>query len=165
MIGLGKIEESVLEEIAGDNKSFSNLCLRLAPLIDVIFLLLIFFFISAQFTPVESLLPLDLPAAEAKSSAYIVEPLIIYVFDSKQGCSIQVADSELNINSLNIERDLTAFTDAFVQTLKSQKRVLDDPIVLAFDDEVKWDYVAKIYNLLYGLGIKDVTFRLNAEVQ
>lgn len=165
MISLGKIEESVLEELAGDNKSFSNLCLRLAPLIDVIFLLLIFFFISAQFIPVESLLPLDLPAAEAKTSAYIVEPLIIYVFNSKQGCSMKVAESELNINASSIERDLTAFTDTFIKTLKSQKRVLADPIVLAFDDEVEWNYVAKIYNLLYGLGIKDITFRLNAEIQ
>jgi biopolymer transport protein ExbD len=161
----GKIEESVLEEISGNNKSFSNLCLRLAPLIDVIFLLLIFFFISAQFRPAESLLPLDLPAAEAKSSAHIVEPLIIYVFDSEQGCQIQLADKGINISVQNAEQDFTNFVEIFIQILREQKRVLADPVVLAFDNEVKWDYDAKIYNLLYGLGINDITFRLNAEIQ
>jgi len=161
----GKIEESVLEEISNNKTVFSNLCLRLAPLIDVIFLLLIFFFISAQFRPLEAVFPLDLPATEAQSPAHIVEPLFVYVFNSEQLCRIQFADKNVNISEQNSGEDFTAFAETFVGTLNEQKRVLADPVVLVFDNEVKWDYVAKIYNLLYGLGINDITFSLNAEEQ
>jgi biopolymer transport protein ExbD len=161
----GKIEESVLEEISNDKTAFSNLCLRLAPLIDVIFLLLIFFFISAQFRPAEAILPLDLPAANAQSSAHIVEPLFVYVFNSEQNCQIQFADKNIIISEQDSAKDFAILAETFVGTLKDQKRVLADPVILVFDNEVKWDYVAKIYNLLYGLGINDITFSLNAEEQ
>ncbi|MDD5135446.1 MAG: biopolymer transporter ExbD [Phycisphaerae bacterium] len=165
MIQPGKIEESVLEEISNNKTAFSNLCLRLAPLIDVIFLLLIFFFISAQFRPAEAILPLEMPAAIAQSKVHIVEPLFVYVFNYGQNCQIQLADKNVDISNQNPGEDFTAFAESFVGTLKDQKRVLADPVVLVFDNEVPWDYVAKIYNLLYGLGINDITFSLNAEEQ
>jgi biopolymer transport protein ExbD len=165
MIPSGKIEESVLEEISNNKTAFSNLCLRLAPLIDVIFLLLIFFFISAQFRPAEMTLPLDLPAATAQSTAHIVEPLFVYVFNSEQNCQIQLADKNVTISEQSSGEDFAALVETFVGTLKDQKRVLADPVILVFDNEVKWDYVAKIYNLLYGLGINDITFSLNTEQQ
>lgn len=160
----GKIEESILEDIENNKKIFSNLCLRLTPLIDVIFLLLIFFFISAQFRPPEAVLPLGLPTAQANSSVSIVEPLTVYILSAPEGCEIQIDQENVNITAENIKQDLADFVDKFAGILKEQKRVLSDPVILVFDDDVQWDYVAKIYNLLYGLGANDLTFRLNTEI-
>lgn len=165
MIPSGKIEESILEDIENSKKNTAGLCLRLTPLIDVIFLLLIFFFISAQFRPQEAALPLGLPSAHADSSITIVEPLTIYVLSAPAGCKIQFEDQITNIAADNVEQNLSDFVEKFASTLKKQKRILSDPLVLVFDDDVQWDYVAKIYNLLYGLGAKDLTFRLNIETQ
>lgn len=165
MILSGKIEELVLDDIINNKRTFSNLCIRLAPLIDVIFQLLIFFFISAQFRPEEAALPLGLPTAQADGISAVVEPLTVYVFGTSQGCEIQIAEEILNITAENTEKDLADFVEKFADILKKQKRVLSDPLVLVFDDEVQWDYVAKIYNLLYGLGANDITFGLNTEIQ
>ncbi|MBN1787630.1 MAG: biopolymer transporter ExbD [Sedimentisphaerales bacterium] len=163
MIPPGKIEDSILEDIENNKKSFANLCLRLTPLIDVIFLLLIFFFISAQFRPAESVLPLGLPAAHAESAATIIEPLTINILSTPAGCRIQIGDISTDITADNAEENLADFVETFASILKRQKRVLSDPVILVFDDEVQWDYTAKIYNLLYGLGVNDLTFRLNIE--
>ena len=165
MIPSGKIEESVLEDIENNKKTFSNVCLRLTPLIDVIFQLLIFFFISAQFRPPEATLPLGLPTARADSSVTIVEPLTVYILSTPTGCKIQIEEENANITADNIEQNLADFVGKFASILKEQKRVLSDPVILVFDDDVPWNYVAKIYNLLYGLGANDLTFRLNTEIQ
>ncbi len=165
MIPSGKIEESVLEDIENSKKVLSNMCLRLTPLIDVIFLLLIFFFISAQFRPPEATLPLGLPTAQANTSVTIVEPLTVYILSTPAGCKIQIEEKTANITAESIKQDLADFVEKFASTLKEQKRVLSDPVILVFDDDVQWDYVAKIYNLLYGLGVNDLTFRLNTEIQ
>ncbi len=165
MIPSGKIEELVLDDITNDKKTLANLGIRLAPLIDVIFQLLIFFFISAQFRPQEAFLPLGLPTAQAAAPTAVVEPLVIYAFGSNSGCEIQIDEEIINITTGNVERDLTDFVEKLTNILKQQKRLLSDPLILVFDDEVQWDYVAKIYNLLYGLGASDITFRLNSEIQ
>jgi len=161
----GKIEELVLDDIINNKKTLTNLGIRLAPLIDVIFQLLIFFFISAQFRPEEAALPLGLPTAQADSLATAVEPLTIYVLGSSNGCEIQIEEETINITAETGEKDLADFVEKFADILKKQKRALSDPLVLVFDDEVQWDYVTKIYNLLYGLGANDITFRLNTEIQ
>jgi biopolymer transport protein ExbD len=165
MILSGTIEESIFEDIENNNKTCTNLCPRLAPLIDVIFQLLIFFFISAQFRPQEAVLPLGLVAARANGLAAIVEPLTVYILSTPEGCKMQIEEETVNITARNIEHDLTCFVEKFAGILKEQKRVLCDPVILVLDDDIQWDYVAKIYNLLYGLGVKDLTFRLNIEIQ
>ena len=47
-----------------------------------------------------------------------------------------------------------------VAVLKSQKRHVGDPVEVVCSDDVKWDYLVKIYNVLYVMGINDITFAM-----
>jgi biopolymer transport protein ExbD len=63
----------------------------MAPMIDMIFLLLIFFLVAAKWRPQEDFLPLQLPAAQARPSALgKPEPLILHIFATKTGCKVQI---------------------------------------------------------------------------
>jgi hypothetical protein len=44
--------------------------------------------------------------------------------------------------------------------MNRQRRTTSDAVELVCLDEVKWDYLAKIYNILYGFGMTDIAFRL-----
>jgi len=44
---------------------------------------------------------------------------------------------------------------------ESQKRTADDPIEIRCDDDLKWDHLVKIYNILYGMGAGNITFVIN----
>jgi len=150
----------MLKRFARSNSASS---LRMAPLIDVIFLLLIFFFVTSQFRPIENYLPIDMPKTQSQGGgANIVEPLLIYVFDAARGCEVQFSgDSAVKMDSAEIDTGIEEFVRSLRQVLLDQKRTRSDPVELIFDDNVEWDYVAKIYNLLFGCGVKDITFRLN----
>jgi len=54
--------------------------LRMAPMIDIIFLLLIFFLVAAKWRPAESFLPFKLPVGAAGNQAVVrPEPLVIEI--------------------------------------------------------------------------------------
>jgi len=135
--------------------------LRLAPLIDIIFLLLIFFFVTCQFRPLEQFLPLAFASAAGPASVLSAEPLVLNISSAPSGCRITLSSEEsLTISAATAEQDLASFAVEIRRILGRQKRTCSDPIELAFEPTVKWDYVAKIYNALYGLGASDITFRL-----
>ena len=140
-----------------------SVSLRMAPLIDVIFLLLIFFFISSQFRPIEDFLPLDIPKANAASNYVgVIEPFVINVSSYDDGCIVQFGrDEPFTVSAISVAEDLARILEPLQSVLSEQKRQLTDPVELVFADDVKWDYTAKIYNLLFGMGFKDITFRLN----
>ena len=145
-----------------NSNSNSALTLRMAPLIDMIFLLLIFFFVSIGITPAESFLPLNLPNQTGQTVAAIVEPLIISVSDIGNDCEIRFTpDHSVILHAGSIDADMLAIAQTLREVMMKQKRTSSDPVELVFADSVRWDYTAKIYNLLFGLGIQDITFRLN----
>lgn len=151
-----------LTEFLKKRRENSTLTLRMAPLIDVIFLLLIFFFVSLRFKPLESYLPAGLPAAASGPSAAVVEPLLIRVTGSGGGCKIQFGqNAAIQVSAATVDVDMAAAVQSLQAVMIRQKRTIGDPVELIFDNKVRWDYTAKIYNLLFGLGIKDITFRLN----
>ena len=42
--------------------------------------------------------------------------------------------------------------------LIAQKRLISDPIEIVCGASVKWEYLARIYNVLFGAGLTDITF-------
>ena len=44
--------------------------------------------------------------------------------------------------------------------LLAQKRYAADPIEIVCAPEVKWGHLAKIYNVFFGTGLTDITFRM-----
>jgi len=136
--------------------------LRMAPMIDMIFLLLIFFLVAAKFRPKEDFLPLQLPASQAGDWRIgKPEPLIILISQTQTGCQVQIAGLHtVRIENQNPEADLAVLMEKIRDCITSQKRFADDPIEIICTPEVKWEHLAKIYNMFYGAGLTDITFQM-----
>ena len=145
--------------------------LRMAPLIDVIFLLLIFFVLTAKFRAQEQFLPIKLGDNDAEVQSFgVVEPLEIYIASSVpntfneadyKGCAVQIAGLEtIPIEDVTVDEALTVFANKLTEVFDAQKRTPADPIEITCDDDVSWDYLVKIYNVLYAMGAADITFAM-----
>jgi biopolymer transport protein ExbD len=136
--------------------------LRMAPMIDIIFLLLIFFLVCAKWRPQEQFLPLQLSTAGAAEMPLVrPEPLIIHITSDEQGCDVRVGQlTVVRIRQNEAEQDLLALVEQLQAALRVQHRFASDPVEIVCEPDVKWDYFAKIYNVLYGVGLTDITFSL-----
>ena len=141
---------------ASRDRSFT---LRMAPMIDMIFLLLIFFLVAAKWRPDEDFLPFRLPTAQAQNHQFgKPEPLIIHIFATQTGCGVQIGRLyTVAIENENIDTDLTALMNKLNDCLNAQKRFATDPVEIICAPDVKWDHLAKIYNMFYGAGLTDIT--------
>lgn len=145
-----------------DRSSQGSFALRMAPLIDIIFLLLIFFLVTANWRPKESFLPFQLPAASTDAKIIVkAEPLVIAIKSIPAGCIVQIGQSvAIEIADETTDENLALMMEKLKQCMVQQKRFISDPIEIACDSEVKWQYLAKIYNLMYGSGLNDITFAM-----
>ncbi len=87
------------------NKKRSDLLIDLTPMIDVVFLMLIFFMVSTSFTANNSI-KLDLPQSKAQAANKDIEQVTVSV-DEKGQLFVQeeaVADGELRKRILNITK-------------------------------------------------------------
>ena len=137
----------------------------MAPMIDMIFLLLIFFIVGAKWRPKEDFLPMQLSAAGfSAQSIGKPEPLLIQISQAETGCHVQIGSSYVvDILAQNPESGLAALIEKTKQCLLDQKRYPTDPVEIACDPDVKWENLARIYNVFVGIGLKDITFRLKVE--
>ena len=142
--------------------------LRMTPMIDVIFLLLAFFVLTAKFRMPEQFLPVMLPTVSAQElKAGLTEPLEIYmsVADDEVGCLVRFGSGNMfksvTIEEKALDDGLVIFSNELISILNSQKRMESDPIEIQCANEVKWDYFVKISNVLYGMGANNITFSIN----
>jgi biopolymer transport protein ExbD len=161
--GNESLRRDIFEKVFSGRRG--GLTLRMAPMIDMIFLLLIFFLVAAKWRPQEDFLPLRLPAAEAQPSGVgRPEPLIIHIFAAETGCQVRIGQLQtVQINNKNIEADLPVLIDGIKQCMLAQKRFTSDPIEIICEPQVKWEHLAKIYNTLFGAGLIDITFAMTTE--
>ena len=136
--------------------------LRMAPMIDIIFLLLIFFLVAAKWRPKEDFLPLQLATAGLNATLTAKpEPLIIQITQTGADCSVQVGSSDIvKISSQNSEAGLAEMMTKMRRCLLDQKRYASDPVEIICAPDVKWENLARIYNVLVGMGLSDITFRM-----
>ena len=136
--------------------------LRMAPMIDVVFLLLLFFLVAAKWRPQEDFLPLQLAGAGLQQRNFgKPEPLTIHILATQTGCLVQIGPSRsVKIENETIEQDLALLIEETRKSLRAQKRYVTDPIEIVCSGEVKWEHLAKIYNLFFGAGLTDITFRM-----
>ena len=144
---------------AGRRKIFG---LRMAPMIDIIFLLLIFFIVAGNWRPQEDFLPFRLPQAGAgEPVAGRTESLVITISETQAGCQVGIGSFPVvRLDDRTFEADMVRLMKQLKQCMTRQKRFTDDPVELVFAAEVKWEHVTKIYNVLYGAGLTDITFRM-----
>ena len=131
-------------------------------MIDVIFLLLIFFLVAAEYRPQEDFLPLKVATARAAEEPLArPEPLMIKISPAAEGCTVQIGWCETAlVSSQNIDADLVLLMRQLQACLTQQKRFTSDPVEIVCGPEVKWEYLAKIYNVFYGMGLTDITFTI-----
>jgi biopolymer transport protein ExbD len=136
--------------------------LRMAPMIDIIFLLLIFFLVAAKWRPKEDFLPLRLATAGVSDAPVArPEPLLIQIIQTDAGCSVQIGSSDaVEISSQNPEAGLAEMMTKTRRCLLDQKRYASDPVEIICAPNVKWENLARIYNVLAGMGLSDITFRM-----
>jgi biopolymer transport protein ExbD len=111
-------------------KRREHLAPDLTPLIDVVFILLIFFIVSSVFKKEELALALDLPASSAKE--HEVEPKQLNI--------------ELSPTSLAYLGKVTTFEELNTELQKVTKK--DKPVIVRIDKEVKYERIVKVLDLL-----------------
>jgi biopolymer transport protein ExbD len=138
--------------------------LRIAPMIDMIIILLIFFIVAVRWRQQENFLPLQLPTANAGTVAQTAvkpEPLSIQITPTSAGCRVQIGASyAVDIPSQNPEQGLASLMEQTKLCLLEQKRYATDPVEIICAGKVKWENLTRIYNVLNGMGLTDITFQM-----
>lgn len=106
------------------------LSLDLTPLVDVLFILLVFFIVTSVFKKEELALILDLPSSEAKEITIEQKQITI----------------EINEKSFAYEGKIMTMEEFDIK-LKSVKKQ-DKPIIIRIDKKVAYEKVVKVLDLL-----------------
>jgi len=134
----------------------------MAPMIDMIFLLLIFFLVAAKWRPEEDFLPFRLLPAQARDFSFgKPEPLIIHISPVQAGCRVEIGQFyTVRIDNEDIDAGLAVLMEKIQNCLLAQKRFANDPVEIVCEPGVKWEHLAKIYNIFFGAGLVDITFTM-----
>jgi biopolymer transport protein ExbD len=157
MEGDGIRKDFLIKTLSGPKAPFT---LRMAPMIDMVFLLLLFFLVAVRWRPQEDFIPLNIPSVEAASIGLArPEPMQIHIRATADGCQVDIAQAQsVQINEQTMETNLAELMEKIRLVLLEQKRLADDPVEIICEPDVKSQYWVRICNVLYGMKITDITF-------
>jgi biopolymer transport protein ExbD len=93
-----------------------NFSLDLTPLVDVVFLLLIFFMVSTVFVDFKRQMDISLPSSKSSSSSETLEPIKVELTVDKQvflnGENIKIEELELALSKISITKKKSAIIRA-----------------------------------------------------
>ena len=123
---------------------------QIAPIVDVVFVLMLFFMASAGAQVVEKELSINLPSnTPSKSSETPKLPIIVAI----------AADGTIQINGTTY--DTPASVD-LPQTRDQLKSMLefgnDNPVIINPAPEARQEYIARVLNAAAAAGVKKLTF-------
>ncbi len=119
--------------------------LDLTPIIDVVFILLIFFLVTSVFKKEELALMLDLPKANAKELAVKKEQIFI----------------ELSVDKLAIKGIEVSF-ESLEDNLKAIENK-NDAVIVRIDKKVPYERVVKVLDLLQKYNLNNLALVTNEE--
>ncbi|OPZ97084.1 MAG: Biopolymer transport protein ExbD/TolR [Planctomycetes bacterium ADurb.Bin412] len=132
--------------------------LQMVPMIDVVFLLLIFFLLSANFRSKEGFLPAELPRQIVHGRQMEMEPLLLRVTSQADGgCRIQIGPQPAILIEPQAET-FDALSRKLQTVLSDQGRRLDDPIKILPTEHTKWDHVVKTYDAIWQINAHTIIF-------
>ena len=136
--------------------------LSIVPLIDVVFLLLVFFLLTASFRPREGFLPTKLPQLSATAEPSELEPVPIQVVTMPNGdCQVQIgSQNPILISADSVAEGFSGVKDAIYNLFVQQGRTAENPIKLIPTSQTKWDHVVKTYHCLWQLNLTNVIFAI-----
>lgn len=128
--------------------------LQIAPLIDVVFLLLIYFMVSSRLKRPEADLSLALPGAVSVSTQMEIpdEQIIEVLADGRIVLNNKVYASQDKLDLAGLEFTLLRYNQA--ATISKSKAM----ITIAADDDAVHERVVDVLNACAGAGIRNVTF-------
>ena len=134
--------------------------LNMSSLIDVTFLLLIYFIVTSTIQPKEKDLPMTLPSSASTQAPVDVEPMLIAVKSVGSSFSIVVNQREqLDTAVEGKERKLPQLLDNLVSYSALVKSGGKEPVVNLFiDPELPQQVAMDVLNCLRGADINSVTF-------
>lgn len=132
----------------------------MTPMIDVVFLLLVFFVWTASFQVIEQILPSEMSSQLGSDPVELAEPLPDADFDD-----IVV---KIGWDGSNPTWDLNGNSVASIDSLREQLTVLADikndaPVILDPDDLVPLGFVIEVYDASKTAGLAKVSFAVNPE--
>jgi biopolymer transport protein ExbD len=133
--------------------------LRMTAMIDVIFLLLTFFVLTARFKQPESHLNVTLPkpVVGAAQSA-VKEPLSIRLEMTDSRCSVILPQTDrIFLVPDTLSANLTVLQNHLMNILPSYD-IAGQGAELYCSDAMQWDYVVKVYDVLYRAGVTKIAF-------
>ena len=136
------------------NRARPSVSLRLTPMIDVVFLLLIFFLVTSKFNLPEKHIKIDSPKQQADiNQADTDKPTVaISLTQKSNGFTITIGSMEIYLKQSTMDNDL--------KTLKAKLETIDSkrPVEITSGDDLAWDYLAKTCSLLETTGFENITF-------
>ena len=132
--------------------------LRMTPMIDVIFLLLTFFVMTAKFQEPEQTMPVIVGKTNPPPAVIQDTPLKIFIEADPSGSLLRVENRPvIRLLDENPQESLLVLARKVRQELETTGPV---PVELYYDDVISWDIVVKVYDVLYALGLQNITFRI-----
>tara|TARA_Y100000590_G_C15658930_1_gene991781 strand:+ start:605 stop:1015 length:411 start_codon:yes stop_codon:yes gene_type:complete len=130
------------------NQQSKDLSIEITPLIDIVFLLVIFFVVTSKIDN-SQFLNIDLPTTTSFSNELILEDSTIYLFENG---SLKFNDINLTIDDL---QPLIAYLDTNIPKMKT--------IILAIEKKAYHEWVLKLMDELQIVGFKDIQIRTYQE--
>ena len=118
--------------------------MSLTPLVDVVFLLLIFFLVASRFAEEDRQLDVQLPTA-SEARPLVLKPKDLELSIDKNGNYSLGSNRPLKLEELQEVLTRAAVSNPLTQT-----------IVIRADRECSWNHVAQALSLCYRAGLRDV---------
>jgi len=120
-------------------QSSEEVSVNLTPLIDVVFLLLIFFMVSTTFTR-ETELQIDLPEADGEEAAQEVDLVEVEIS----------ADGEFSVNEQSLDSNDREALRARIEEVSGGDNTL--PFIITADSQAPHEYVVRVMDVAGSLG-------------
>jgi biopolymer transport protein ExbD len=144
-----------------------RLDVKMTPMIDVIFLLLIFFVCTAGFQPAEEILPTDLSWPGSVSDAEPIDQewedldeIVVKILwrDGQPRWQIEMRGQEANQRACRDLKELAAALAAIARVR------IDLPVILDVEGDVPIEEMIDVFDICRQLGLERVEFAVPAEV-
>jgi biopolymer transport protein ExbD len=131
---------------------------RFAPMIDMSFLLLVFFMTTTRFSAPEGVLSSQMPAYGAGGTGHVVAlpltPLVLRVRAAPQ----TEAGYSISVDRFDAPPALDELPSFLARILGEAGFDAQTPLILVADDAVRWDHVVGTWNAALRAGWKNIAF-------
>ena len=129
---------------------------HLAPMIDVTFLLLIFFLVTTTFERAEGIIASDLPEVGAVPAVPLpISPIVLRIGQSGPGHD----DYAISVDRFeDVPQDFSDLPDFLRQIRQQPGFDRQTPVVIVAENDVRWDHVVNCWNAVLKAGCRRVAF-------